>query len=80
MKSIPVIPAHSRANWVIRDPEEYFAFVRWEANQLANNRTATVHEWRQSLIGRREIVRREIRKSNKQINRWYLRLWRKFTR
>lgn len=73
MKSIKVLTASDRAAWVVRDPEEYWAFARWEANQRANNRTASVHEWRQKLAAGKQ--------KEESIHRsWWVRVMRQLMR
>lgn len=66
------LTASQRADWLVRDPDEYFAFVREEAEEVAASMTAERHEWRKIRAKADARIRRD--------NRWYIRLWRKYTR
>lgn len=64
------LTASERADWLVRDPEEYFAFVREEAKEAAASMAAERHAWRKERAASDARIRKE--------NRWYMRLWRKY--
>lgn len=44
------LTAGQRADWLVRDPDEYFAFVKQEAHEAANQAVAARHKRRKAAV------------------------------